>query len=292
MTEVTIDKRLLRRAFASVASRYDEAAVLQREVGARLVERLEYIHFQPEQILEVGSGTGYCTQLLHRKFPAARIHSLDIAEPMLCHARSKQGIWHRLKRRNQYIVADAEALPLQDACMDMIFSNLTLQWVNNLEQTLREFARVLRPGGMLLFSTFGPDTLHELHQAWHEVDEYSHVNRFVDLHDIGDAMLRVRLAEPVMDAEHFTLTYPDVFGLMRDLKAIGAHNVTSARARGLMGKGRLHKLVHAYEQFRRDGVLPATYEVVYGHAWGTPGKAQHATLTEIPLSSISKAPKP
>jgi len=291
MTDITIDKRLARRSFARVAARYDEAAVLQREVGARLLERLEYIRCQPGKILEVGSGTGYCTQLLHKKFPAAQLYSLDIAEPMLSCARSKQGLWSRLRSRIHYMAADAEALPLQDASVDMIFSNLTLQWVNSLEQTLGEFARVLRPGGMLLFSTFGPDTLHELYSAWHEVDKYSHVNRFIDLHDIGDTMLKARLAEPVMDAEHFTLTYPDVHGLMRDLKAIGAHNVTSARARGLMGKGKLCRFMQAYEQFRRDGVLPATYEVVYGHAWGAPSKPQQPGVSEIPLSSIGREPK-
>lgn len=292
MSEITIDKQQMRRSFARVAAHYDEAAVLQREIGDRLLERFDYIRYAPAQILEVGSGTGYCTQLLLKKFPAAHHYALDIAEPMLRHARTRQGLWSRLRNKVHYIAGDAEALPLPAASVDMIFSNLTLQWVNSLEQTLGEFARVLRPGGMLLFSTFGPDTLHELHQAWHEVDQYSHVNRFIDLHDIGDAMLKARLAEPVMDAERFTLTYPDVFSLMRDLKAIGAHNVTSTRARGLMGRDRIHKFTLAYEQFRRDGVLPATYEVIYGHAWGATGKPFSAGgVSEIPVSSIGRVKK-
>ena len=292
MSEITIDKQLARRSFARVAEHYDEAAILQREVANRLLERLDYIRIAPAQILEVGSGTGYCTQRLQKKFPAAHHYALDIAEPMLRYARSKRGLWSRFTNRVHYIAGDAETLPLPDACMDMIFSNLTLQWINNLDQTLGEFARVLRPGGMILFSTFGPDTLHELYTAWRAVDSYSHVNRFIDLHDIGDAMLRVHFAEPVMDAERLTLTYPDVIGLMRDLKAIGAHNVTSGRARGLLGKQKLQVLTHAYEQFRRNDVLPATYEVVYGHAWAALTKPGTAGISEIPLSSIGKENKP
>jgi malonyl-CoA O-methyltransferase len=118
-----------------------------------------------------------------------------------------------------------------------------------------------------MFSTLGPDTLIELRRSWSAVDGFNHVNAFVDMHDIGDALLRARLTDPVMDAERITLTYQDVFGLMRDLKTLGAHNVSHGRARGLTGKGRLGAMKAAYEGFRRDGVLPATYEVVYGHAW-------------------------
>ena len=171
----------------------------------------------------------------------------------------------------------------------MVFSNLTLQWVNQLEQTLREVARVLRPGGMLLFSSFGPDTLNELQQAWQAADAYTHVNAFIDLHDVGDAMLRARLAEPVMDAERFTLTYADVYKLMRELKAIGAHNVTLQRARGLTGKTVFKRVEQAYEQFRQDGVLPASYEVVYGHAWAP--LVQEQGVVAITLDQIQKPSK-
>lgn len=282
-----IDKRQARRSFARAAQEYDAAAVLQREVADRIVERLQYIHFKPATILDVGAGTGYCTSLLQRQYPGARIMALDIAQPMLAYARGKRSWWSRLRHRTDYICADAEALPLADSSVDMVFSNLTLQWVNQLEQTLREFVRVLRPGGMLLFSTFGPDTLAELREAWRAVDDYTHINRFIDLHDIGDAMLRSRLAEPVMDAERFTLTYPDVYKIMRDLKAIGAHNVTVQRARGLTGKNRFQHLVHEYEQFRRDGVLPVSYEVVYGHAWAP--LQVHADTISVGIEQIHKS---
>jgi malonyl-CoA O-methyltransferase len=281
-----IDKQQARLAFARAARDYDAAAVLQREVGDRLLERLDYIHFTPTTILDVGAGTGYCTSRLQKKFPKARLLALDIAQPMLVQARHKASLWSRLRNKIEYLCADAEALPLADASVDMVFSNLTLQWVNQLDHSLGEFARVLRPGGMVLFSSFGPDTLTELQQAWQAADAYTHVNAFVDLHDVGDAMLRARLAEPVMDAERFTLTYPDVYKLMRELKAVGAHNVTQQRAKGLTGKAVFKRVEQAYEQFRQDGVLPASYEVVYGHAWAP--LLQEQGVVGITLDQIQK----
>jgi malonyl-CoA O-methyltransferase len=283
---MNIDKQQAKRSFARVAQSYDDAAILQREIGDRMLERLEYINYTPGLILDVGAGTGYCTTLLQKKFPKAHMLALDIAQPMLTHARNRSSLWSRLRNRTDYLCADAEALPLADRSVDMVFSNLTLQWVNQLEHTLQEFARVLRPGGMILFSTFGPDTLKELHAAWLSVDRYSHVNAFIDLHDIGDAMMRARLAEPVMDAERLTMTYPDVYKLMRDLKTIGAHNVTLQRNKGLTGKARFRQLESEYEQFRRDGVLPVSYEVIYGHAWAP--LAQAPGVVSVSLDQVSK----
>jgi len=150
---MNIDKQQMRRAFAKAAADYDAAAILQREVGERMLERLDYINFTPANVLDVGAGTGYCTALLQKRYPKARIVALDIAHPMLVCARHKTSRWSRLLNKTGFLCADAEKLPLADSSVDMVFSNLTLQWVNQLEQTLREFKRVLRPGGMLLFST-------------------------------------------------------------------------------------------------------------------------------------------
>jgi malonyl-CoA O-methyltransferase len=143
-----------------------------------------------------------------------------------------------------------------------------LQWCEPPDAVFAEVRRVLKPQGVFLFASFGPDTLRELREAWASVDQHTHVNRFIDMHDLGDAMIRAGLAEPVLDVERFTLTYPDVMGLMRELKAIGAHNVTAGRPAGLTGRNALKQMTAAYEPCRRDGVLPASYEVVYGQAWG------------------------
>lgn len=259
------DKMQARRSFESAAAAYDQAAALQQEVGQRLTQRLGLVKMQPDRILDLGSGTGHCIPDLFARYKKAQVVALDIALPMLEHAR-KRGRW---LRRPRCICADAERLPFADSSFDLVFSNLMLQWCVELETVFAELQRVLRPGGLLLFTSFGPDTLSELRGSWQQVDGYSHVNAFPDMHDVGDALVRARFADPVMDVERITVTYPDVWKLMRELKQIGAHNVTAGRPRGLTGKARMQRLVGAYEQYRSQGVLPASYEIVNGHAWST-----------------------
>ncbi len=286
-----LDKRRVRAAFDAAAARYDEVAALQREVGARLLERLELIRLEPAVVVDLGCGTGLATRALMDRYTRARVHGLDLAPAMLAAAR-KRAPW---LRKLQVICADIEALPLADASVDLLFSNLCFQWAGDLERLFAECRRVLKPGGLLLFSTLGPDTLRELRQAWRAVDGYNHVNAFIDMHDVGDALVRARLADPVMDVERLTLTYREVDALMRELKALGAHNVSAGRARGLTGKGRLRALRAAYEGFRRDGVLPASYEVVYGHAWAPlPGERKphgphgEPGIATFPLAGLKK----
>lgn len=258
-------KTLARRSFESAAAAYDQAAALQQEVGQRLLQRLDLVKIQPDRILDLGSGTGQCIPDLLARYKKAQVVALDIALPMLWRAR-KRGRWLRKPR---CVCADAERLPFADSSFDLVFSNLMLQWCVELEVVFTELQRVLRPGGLLLFTSFGPDTLHELRGSWQQVDGYSHVNAFADMHDVGDALLRTRFADPVMDVERLTVTYADVWKLMRELKQIGAHNVTVGRPRGLTGKARMQRLVGAYEHYRSQGVLPASYEIVNGHAWST-----------------------
>ena len=282
-----IDKRQLRASFGRAAEAYDRVAVLQREVGGRLLDRLQLIRLVPAQVLDLGCGTGYIAQALLKQYRGTRIVALDIAEGMLQQARRRSGWW----RRPRFICGDIERLPLADACADLVVSNLTLQWCNNLDGTFAEFLRVLRPGGALLFTTFGPDTLRELRTSWAAADGNSHVNRFLDMHDVGDSVLRAGLADPVLDVERFTLTYPDLGGLLRDLKALGAHNVTSGRARGLTGRRRWRIVHEAYESFRSDGALPATYEVIYGHAWkplAAPQTTDATGAVRVPLSRLGR----
>lgn len=271
----TIDKRQVRSAFERAAASYDQAAVLQREVCDRMLSRLDYIKYIPDVILDAGSGTGYGTRKLLMRYPAARLLALDIAPAMHLQARPPVSPWRqllalsRISGRNQtgYIGGDMEQLPFRDSCAGLVWSNLTLQWCNDLKKTFAEVHRVLQAGGLFMFSTFGPDTLKELRQAFRHIDDYSHVNRFTDMHDIGDMLVHSGFATPVMDMEYITLTYDDVTGVMRDLKAIGAHNVTQGRRRGLTGKTGWQKAVGHYEGLRKAGKLPATFEVVYGHAW-------------------------
>ncbi|MEW8625203.1 MAG: malonyl-ACP O-methyltransferase BioC [Candidatus Thiodiazotropha sp.] len=281
-TSLKIDKRQARAAFSRAAPHYDEVAVLQREIAKRMIERLDYIRHQPEVVLDVGAGTGDATRALASHYAKSRVIALDFALPMLQQVR-KQGRWFK---RPPCVCGDAEQLPLADHSVDMIFSNVALQWCNDLTGTMREFLRILRPNGMLLFSTFGPDTLKELRTSWSAVDGYSHVSPFTDMHDVGDAMLQAGLAEPVVDVDRISLSYDDVPSLMRDLKTLGAHNVTAQRAKGLTGKGRMRAMIQAYEQFRVDDKLPASYEVVYGHAWA-PAEAKIPGVFTVPLHQLS-----
>ncbi len=282
-----LDKALVRKAFECAASSYDGAAYLQREIGARLFEHLDPVLLQPERVLDLGTGTGAGLAELKRRYPRASIFALDLAVAMLQQARNKQR-WPW--RRPAYVCADAEALPLAADSVDLILSNLTIQWCNDLGRLFAECARVLRPGGLILFSTFGPDTLAELRASWEAVDEYSHVNRFADMHELGDALVGSGFGDVVMDREQITVQYSDLRFLLRELKAIGAHNVTTGRNRGLYGRARLLGLEEHYEQFRHQGKLPASYEVVYGHAWCAEPGRELATASQLRGIPVNRAP--
>lgn len=262
-----IDRRAMRLAFEKAASGYDAVAVLQQEVADRLVERMSLMAMKPISILDAGSGTGFVSQLLAERFPKAKITALDLALNMLKQAKSKRSFKQRWNKQFRYVNAEVENLPLADASVELIISGLTLQWCQDLPKVFKEFRRVLAPGGLLLFSSFGPDTLKELRQSWAEVDDVPHVNAFADMHDVGDALVQSGFADPVMDMEMLTVTYKDVKTVMRDLKQIGAHNVMQGRSHNITGKNKLKKMTKAYEQFRNKGLLPVSHEIVYGHAW-------------------------
>lgn len=280
------DLKRVQRAFDTAAGSYDAAAVLQQEVGARLIERLSLIRRQPAEVLDIGAGTGARTRDLMKHYPRARCTAIDLAPGMLQVAR-RRAPW---LRRLRVACADARALPFAGDSFDLVFSNLVYQWVPDLRTAFAEVQRVLRPGGVFMFASFGPDTLTELRQAWAGVDDRAHVNTFVDMHDVGDALVSSRLADPVMDMERFTLTYGDVRELVRDLRAIGADTVLQQPGQGLTGPRRWRAMAQAYERFRDpDGRLPATWEVVYGHAWGTdvlPQEAGEPGVTRIPAAGL------
>lgn len=258
-----ISKQRIRRAFDRAADGYDDAAVLQKEVCGRLLEKLDYIRLIPGLILDAGVGTGEAIAPLMKRYKKSRIVALDLSERML----EKAAVHGSLLRRPEPVCADLERLPFQDGCFDLVFSSLTLQWCNDLPGTFAGLLRVLRPGGLLLFSTFGPDTLKELRACWRRVDDAVHVNQFTDMHDVGDLLMQAGFADPVMEAEVISVNYRSVDRLMADLRGIGA-NVTAQGGRaGLTAATALSTLRAAYEEYRADGLLPASYEVVYGHAW-------------------------
>jgi len=262
----TLDRRAVARAFDRASGSYDAAAALQERVRDELLSRLDELKVEPRSILDLGAGTGHGARALKRRFSAAIVVAVDIAPGMLERARGQS----RWLRRFERVRADAYRLPFADGAFDLVFSNLMLQWCDDLDAVFGEIARVLKPGGLLLFSTFGPDTLGELRDAWAQAgDDNNHVNHFFDAHALGSALLHASLAEPVLDVDRVVESYDDVFSLMRELKAIGAHNVTRGRARGLTGPRRLAAMTRAYEGLRRNGKLPATYEVIHATAWGS-----------------------
>lgn len=289
MQEYTLDKARVRQSFDRAARQYDAHARLQRQVREEMLARLAWHKKDFEVIVDLGCGTGAALQALRQRYPKARILGLDLALGMLEMARGRQPWW----RKPRLVCADMECLPLMDASVDLLFSNLTLQWSHDPEQVFREVRRVLKPEGVFLFSTLGPDTLHELRAAWSMADpDSTHVNLFFDMHDLGDALLRAGLRDPVMDVERLCYAYPDVEAIMRSLKGIGAHNGTQGRARGLTGKGRMARMRACYETFRdASGWLPVTYEVIHGQAWGgEPGRYAPNARGEvrIPLGSLQR----
>lgn len=263
-----LDKRAVRRSFDRAAATYDAAAVLQHEVSRRSLERLDFIRLQPRRILDAGCGTGNAWRGLASRYPGSRLIALDLAPGMLRQARACAP-WHQrlLRRLPAPVCGDLEHLPLKSGSMDLLWSNLALQWTNALPQAFAEMRRVLAPGGLCMFTTFGPDTLKELRAAQAGTDSHVHGSGFIDMHDIGDLLVQAGFADPVIDMELFTLTYDSVKAVMRDLQSIGAHNAARDRPPGLSGKSWFAAVEHNYEQWRRDDRLPATFEVIYGHAW-------------------------
>lgn len=275
--------------FSKAAEHYDRLASLQREVGNRLFQRLELIRINPQVILDLGSGTGHFTRRLAKRYKKAQVIAVDIAQGMLQQVRKKGWPW----ARPVAVQAHMAQLPLPSHSVDLIFSNFSIHWHDDYAQLFQELHRVLKPEGLLMFTTVGPDTLKELRQAWQTVDDYTHVNQFTDMHDIGDALLHTHFSDPVMEMEYFCLTYKNAVDLMRELKALGASHIHAARNPHLMGKNRLQQCVSAYEPFRNaQGKLPATYEIVYGHAF-VPAVSNRAHANaqgevSIPLSAIKK----
>lgn len=274
-----VDPRAVRAGFARAAGGYDRAAALQREIGTRMLQRLDYVRIEPHAILDAGCGTGNALAELAARYPRAAVVGLDCAFAMLAAARQRCEAGRSLLQRllplaglgaatpPRLVCGDLGALPLASRSIDLAWSNLALQWVNDLPAAFAEFRRVLSVGGLLSFTTFGPDTLRELREAFAGLDAHTHTSRFIDMHDIGDMLVHAGFADPVMDMENVTLTYATGGEMLAELKAIGATNRTLGRPRGLTGRKTWQAMLGRLEALARDGRIPVTFEVVYGHAW-------------------------
>ena len=270
--EQVMPARDVARAFGAASRGYDAAATLQAEVRDELLSRLALLKTPPKAVLDLGCGTGAGARAIKRQFPRARVTAADLAPPMLEVARRRSRFWRPIHCTQ----ADARRLPFETASFDLVFTSLMLQWVQPLDAALGEIRRVLRPGGLLLASSFGPLTLQELRLAWAAADDGVHVNEFVDMLDFGSALQRAGYIEPVLDVDRHLRHYPDAAALMHSIKAIGAHNVHALRRRGLTGRHAFARMLQAYEAQRCAAGLPATWQVVYAVAWApesAPGRA-------------------
>ena len=310
MSGPLFDTRQVRRAFSRASASYDAAAHLQQASEARLLESLEYLddpglqREPPQRVLDLGAGTGRASRAMQKRWPKAQVVSLDLALPMLRQARAgarRDAGWlspllaaewlsHPFARVPQQVCANAVALPLADGCVDVLFSNLCLQWVDDLDAVFAGFRRVLKPDGLLLVSTFGPETLWELRAAFAQADEAPHVSPFVDIAGFGDALVRAGFHQPVIEREEEVSHHADLPALMRSLRAIGATNALRSRRASLTGRTRFTAAATAYEAQRDAAGLPATWEIISAMAWapaaGTPIRQGGVDVAAVPVSRI------
>ncbi|MGB0495740.1 MAG: malonyl-ACP O-methyltransferase BioC [Kangiellaceae bacterium] len=254
----------VQNSFSKAAKNYESSAFLQKEVASRLLERLDLMNVKPKRVLDAGCGTGYCSRALNKKYKKADVFGIDIANGMIEEAKNKNSLFNKV----DYQCADINKLPFDNDYFDLVFSNLAVQWIMDPKLAFLELNRVLKPGGILIFSSMGEETLTELKQSWATIDQRIHVNHFFDMKQVGDQVFSSNFENTVMDRDIITMSYQTMIGLMKDLKAIGANNINTERPKGLMGKTKFKQVEIEYEKFRwEDGQLPATYEVIYGHAW-------------------------
>ena len=265
-----VDRQQVGRRFARVAATYGEGDFFAREVDRRMQERLDFVKVEPKRILDLGCSRGGSFPGLTARYPDAELIGLDVAPAMLSAGRVPRAGWQRWlgigkNAEPLRLAADAANLPLKSRSTAIVWSNLLLHWLDDPIPALAEAHRVLEVGGLLMFSTLGPDTLKELRSAF--ADGYAHTQRFADMHDLGDMLVGCGFADPVMDMEVITLTYDDLDTMFAELRAAGSSCAMKARRHGMTGRQSWANGRAAYEALRRDGKLPATFEVIYGHAW-------------------------
>lgn len=280
-----LDRKTIVAAFNKAASRYDSTAIIQKEIADRLLDRLEWVRLEPRVIIDIGARTGYTTQFLMRRYPEAQVIAVDWAEKLL--EQTRQAAPNAMT-----VCAEPENLPLPAQSADLIIANLTWHWLDDRARCLQEWRRLLKPGGLLLFTTCGPDTFYELRASFAAVDDQPHVHLFLDMHDIGDALMAAQFSDPVMQAEHISFTYSSAAGLFRDLRGSGVTNALLSRRRSLTGKRRWQQMLDEYAKFSSpENGWPATIEVIYGLGWASelPGSYQdeHGEVV-VPISHIRR----
>jgi len=254
----------VRRRFEHAASSFDGADFVHATTRDGLLTRLAPLLVEAKTVIDLGAATGAANRRLEKRFRGARVISVDIAHNMLTMARQKKSWLSKIA----FVQASAGALPFPDESIDVVFSNLMLPWVDDPAPTFSEIARILREGGVFAFATLGPDSLLEIRRAWGQVDDDVHVNRFADMHDLGDALVNAGLRDPVLDVDRLSVSYTSCEDLFKDLTAVGARNALQQRASGLTGKQRFAAMVAALENAAIDGNIHLDLELVYGHCWG------------------------
>jgi malonyl-CoA O-methyltransferase len=255
----------VRRRFDRAAAHFGEADFVHRASFSALTERLAPVLINPSRILDLGAASGRGSRSLAKAFRKSRVISFDVSGRMLQAARKEKPLLSKLTE----LQGDATQIPLQTGCIDLVFANMLLPWIFDLPTCFSEIARVLKKGGVFAFATLGPDSLAELRNAWSGDDEHDHVNYFPDMHDVGDALLRAGLANPVLDVDRLTVTYRDSDSLYRDLTTSGARNSLVNRRKSLTGRKRFTQMEQAIFAGIPSSHLSLSLELVCGHAWGT-----------------------
>jgi malonyl-CoA O-methyltransferase len=282
--EYFLDARAVRRSFDRASRTYDASAAVQAEIRTRLLERLDVVRLQPTSVLDLGAGTGHASRDLKRRYPSAQVVALDSSLSMLRRSARQQ----RFLRRFAPVCADAHRLPLRSQSFDLVLSNLLIEWCHDPDAVFAEAARVLRPQGLFTFTTVGPDTLKEVRELWRGIDPFTHVHRFIDMHDFGDALVRAGFAEPVMDTERLTVTYSNLSALVAEIRGSGARNIAQGRPHGLTGRARGAAVQSRSAELVRNGPLRISVEVIHGHAWSVGERKSRRAGDEVvvPLGAL------
>jgi len=259
-----LNTRHIRRRFERSANSFDTADFVHAATRAGLFKRLEPLLIDAKTVLDLGAATGAASRLLEKRFKRPHIISVDLAHNMLQRGRAEKS-W---RSKTSFAQADAQQLPFESDSIDVIFSNLLLPWVDDPRPVFAEVARVLRKGGLFAFATLGPDSLLEIRHAWAQVDNGVHVNRFLDMHDLGDGLVNAGLRDPVLDVDRLSVSYENADTLFKDLTAIGARNALQGRAAGLTGKNRFEAMTTALGRATADDRITMNLELVFGHCWG------------------------